>query len=83
MSAVKTAIRLSGEKGRVARERRVKGRGRRDGEEEAGRPTGGGRRRGSPGGSLRGRRRRVEDEVERMEREREREQRQTERTWGR
>lgn len=50
----------------------MKGRGRRDGEEEAGRPTGGGRRRGSPGGSLRGRRRRVEDEVERMERERER-----------
>lgn len=57
----------------------MKGRGRRDGEEEAGRPTGGGRRRGSPGGSLRGRRRRVEDKVERMERGRERERAKTDR----
>lgn len=82
MSAVKTAIRLSGEKGRVARA--TSEGARKEGWGGGGGPADRwGRRRGSPGGSLRGRRRRVEDEVERMEREREREQRQTERTWGR
>lgn len=73
LSAVKTAIRLSGEKGIVARAT-----------SEGARKEGWvGETERFAGGSLRGRRRRVEDEVERMERERESKDRQKGRGGGR